>query len=81
MANILSTVLRKLAIIKENELSFEPEMLLSRLSFSHFVELLNAETVLKRSFYEVQTIKNNWSARELSRAMNTLLFEIEAKAI
>jgi hypothetical protein len=57
--NILSTVPRRLAIIKENELSFEPEMLLSRLSFSHFVELLNAETALKRSFYEIQTIKNN----------------------
>jgi hypothetical protein len=57
--NILSTVPRRLAIIKANELSFEPKMLLSRLSFSHFVELLNAETALKRSFYEIQTIKNN----------------------
>lgn len=73
--NIFSTVSRKLEIMPKNELSFDPEMLLTRLSFSHFVELLNAETVLKRSFYEVQTIKNNWSARELARAMNTLLFE------
>jgi predicted nuclease of restriction endonuclease-like (RecB) superfamily len=30
---------------------------------------------LKRAFYEVQTIKNNWGVRELERAMNTLLFE------
>lgn len=73
--NIFSTVSRKLEIMPINELSFDPEMLLTRLSFSHFVELLNAETVLKRSFYEVQAIKNNWSARELARAMNTLLFE------
>ena len=59
----------------ETELSFPPEVLLSRLSFSHFIELLNAETPLKRAFYEVQSIKNNWSVRELNRAMSTLLFE------
>jgi hypothetical protein len=43
----------------ESELSFPPEVLLSRLSFSHFIELMNADTSLKRTFYEVQTIKNN----------------------
>ena len=30
-----------------SELSFPPEVLLSRLSFSHFIELINAETPLK----------------------------------
>lgn len=59
----------------EAELSFPPEVLLSRLSFSHFIELLNADTPLKRAFYEVQAVKNNWSVRELNRAMSTLLFE------
>jgi predicted nuclease of restriction endonuclease-like (RecB) superfamily len=37
--------------------------------------LLKADTQLKRNFYEVQAIKNNWSVRELKRAMNSLLFE------
>lgn len=60
---------------KDEELNVDPGLLLERLSFSHFVELLNAETALKRAFYEVQTIKNNWSVRELKRAMATLLFE------
>ena len=55
--------------------SLNPEILLSRLNFSHFIELIKAETFLKRTFYEVQTIKNNWSVRELKRAMETLLFE------
>jgi len=50
-------------------------LLLGRLSFSHFVELLKADSPLKRTFYEVQAIKNNWSVRELQRAMNSLLFE------
>lgn len=59
----------------ESELSFPPEVLLTRLSFSHFIELINADTPLKRAFYEIQAIKNNWSVRELNRAMSTLLFE------
>ena len=63
------------SILNESDLSFPPEILLSRLSFSHFIELINADTPLKRAFYEVQTIKNNWSVRELNRAMSTLLFE------
>ncbi len=53
----------------------DPELLLNRLSFSHFIELLKSDTSLKRIFYETQAIKNNWSTRELQRAMNTMLFE------
>ncbi len=52
-----------------------PELLLSRLSFSHLIELLKAETPLKRAFYEVQVVSNNWSVRDLKRAMETSLFE------
>jgi len=50
-------------------------LLLNRLSFSHFIELLKIDIPLKRSFYETETIKNNWSVRELQRAMNSMLFE------
>jgi predicted nuclease of restriction endonuclease-like (RecB) superfamily len=50
------------------------EMLLSRLSFTHFVELLRKSDPLERLFYEVETIKNNWSVRELERAMDTALY-------
>ncbi|MBN1198110.1 MAG: DUF1016 family protein [Bacteroidales bacterium] len=69
----LSTLSRILP--NEQELSIEAEVLVNRLSFSHFVELLTAETPLKKSFYEIEAIKNNWSVRELKRAMDTLLFE------
>lgn len=51
------------------------EQLVSRLSFSHFIELLKADSLLKRNFYEVQVINNNWSVRELQRAMASMLFE------
>jgi hypothetical protein len=51
------------------------DLLLNKLSFTHFVELMKADTNLKRAFYETESIKNNWSVRELQRAMNSMLFE------
>jgi predicted nuclease of restriction endonuclease-like (RecB) superfamily len=50
-------------------------VLLSQLSFSHFIELIKTDDPLKREFYEVQTIKNNWGVRDLKRAINSMLFE------
>ncbi|MCL2435453.1 MAG: PDDEXK nuclease domain-containing protein [Lentimicrobiaceae bacterium] len=47
--------------------------LLSRLSFTHFIELIRVEDNLQRLFYEVEAIKNNWSVRELARAIDTSL--------
>lgn len=38
-----------------------------QLSWSHFVELLKIDDELERSFYENQSIKENWSVRELRR--------------
>lgn len=52
-----------------------PEKLISRLSFSHIALLLTIDDPLKRAFYEVETIKGNWSKRELKRQINSLLFE------
>ena len=77
--HVFSVLSEKLEIAPNIQLdtdqSCSPELLLSRLSFSHFLELIRADTPLKRAFYEVQAIKNNWSVRELGRAMSTLLFE------
>lgn len=52
-----------------------PTLLLSRLSFSHFLELLALDRPLQRAFYEVQAVKNSWSVRELKRAINSALYE------
>lgn len=60
---------------QQNDLATDPKLLLSRLSFSHFIELMKAESPTKRAFYEVYAIKNNCSIRELKRAMDTMLFE------
>ena len=51
------------------------DILVNQLSFTHIIELLKVETALKRSFYEVEAIKNCWSVRELQRAMSSMLFE------
>jgi predicted nuclease of restriction endonuclease-like (RecB) superfamily len=50
-------------------------LLLTRLSFSHFIELIALATPLQRTFYEVQAVKNNWSVRELKRAIDSALYE------
>ena len=65
-----------LDFIQDEKLPYnKPELLIDRLSFSHFLELLKAETPLKRIFYEVEAIKNNWTIRDLERAINTSLYE------
>jgi predicted nuclease of restriction endonuclease-like (RecB) superfamily len=56
------------------EYPISSDILLSRLNFSHFLELMRREEPSERLFYEVETIKNNWSVRELERAINTALY-------
>jgi len=46
-------------------------LLLERLSFSHFAELLQLQEPLQRAFYEVETLRGNWSVRELKRQIGT----------
>jgi predicted nuclease of restriction endonuclease-like (RecB) superfamily len=58
-----------------DQLQTDPNLLVNRLSFTHIVELLKADSLLKRAFYETEAIKNNWGVRELERAMNSMLFE------
>jgi predicted nuclease of restriction endonuclease-like (RecB) superfamily len=58
----------------ENQTGFNLN-LLQKLSWSHFIELIRIENLLRRRFYEVEAIKNNWSSRELHRQINSLLFE------
>ena len=53
----------------------KPDLLISRLNFSHFLELIKVEEPLKRHYYEVSAIKENWSVRELRRAINTMMYE------
>jgi hypothetical protein len=47
------------------KLAIDPAKLVSSLSYSHFELLVEIEDPLKRAFYEVESIRANWSVREL----------------
>ncbi len=51
------------------------DTLCHELSWSHYRILMRVEKEHARSFYEVECINNNWSARELERQKGSLLFE------
>lgn len=63
------------AIFPKPDESANLNLLLTNLSFSHFIELLKADTDVKRRFYEVHAIQNNWGVRDLKRAIESLLYE------
>lgn len=71
-SEILQTVSAKFPI---SEIATDFNILISNLSFSHFIELLKANSDPKRRFYEAQAIQNNWSVRDLKRAIESLLYE------
>ncbi len=45
------------------------------LSWSHYAELLTVSDDLARGFYEKQSIKENWSFREMKRQIDSALFQ------
>ncbi len=47
----------------------------SKLSWTHYKLLMRIEENNKRTFYELESINNKWSTRELDRQINSLLFE------
>jgi hypothetical protein len=51
------------------------ENLISKLSYSHLVELIKIQDDIKRTFYEIECIKDTWSVKELKRQINCLYFE------
>jgi predicted nuclease of restriction endonuclease-like (RecB) superfamily len=63
------------AILPEPDESANLNLLLTNLSFSHFIELLKADTDAKRRFYEVHAIQSSWGVRDLKRAIESLLYE------
>jgi len=64
------TASEKSSIPQTMSAKFEPI-----LSWSHYCELLSVEHPLARSFYEKESLNNNWSFRELKRQINSQLFE------
>jgi predicted nuclease of restriction endonuclease-like (RecB) superfamily len=57
------------------DLMVPPDKLISKLSFTHLTELFPVTDPLKRTFYEMECIKGNWSVRQLRRQINSLYYE------
>lgn len=81
----LSTQLKKLlpAGAKANEkvgtaspqFKISRDKLIHRLSYSHLELIVDLDDDLKRSFYEIECIRGNWSVRELKRQIGSLYYE------
>ena len=54
---------------------WKPGQLHPNLSWSIYRHLLRVDKPEARAFYEIEAIRNRWSARELERQINSLLYE------
>lgn len=72
---ILGSVSQELQINgKQNNESYFSEIF-TKISFTHFVELIKIKDNTKRKFYELLTIRSTLSVRELKRQIATLTYE------
>lgn len=55
--------------------SITAEKLIERLSYSHFEEIVKLDEQTKRRFYETETLRGNWSVRQLRRQIATQYYE------
>ncbi|MEB3231474.1 MAG: PDDEXK nuclease domain-containing protein [Leptolyngbyaceae bacterium] len=60
--------------------TWQPGQLHPNLSWTHYRTLMKVDRPEPRAFYEIEALKNHWSARELERQINSLLFERLAKS-
>jgi predicted nuclease of restriction endonuclease-like (RecB) superfamily len=54
---------------------WRPGQLNPNLSWTHYRTLLKVKRIEAPHFYEIESVKNSWSARQLERQINSLLFE------
>ena len=45
------------------------------LSWSHYLKLMRIDNIEERHFYEIESVKNDWSLTELKRQYNSSLYE------
>lgn len=51
------------------------------LSWSHYLKLMRIDNIDERHFYEIESVKNDWSLTELKRQYNRSLYEHLALSI
>lgn len=72
---IVQTLFAQSQNLKTQGLQVPPDKLINLLSFSHFTLLFPIADPLKRTFYETECMKGNWSHNELRRQISSLYFE------
>lgn len=84
--SIAKSLISQFDLVLPSQPSVEPQMLewqddkyfaqlFRKLSWTHFIELMRLDNPLKRAFYELETLGNRWSVRELKRQIDSLLYE------
>jgi predicted nuclease of restriction endonuclease-like (RecB) superfamily len=71
----ISDAPRRISQPENKQPRWNPAVLHPNLSWTHYRTLLKVDTPDARSFYEIEAIQNAWSARELERQINSLLYE------
>ena len=71
---ISETLLRKSLPISQT-LSAKLQITNFQLSWSHYLKLMRIEDVAERQFYEIETLNNQWSLRELQRQYDSALYQ------
>ncbi|MFA7445911.1 MAG: PDDEXK nuclease domain-containing protein, partial [Flavobacteriaceae bacterium] len=72
---IVQSAIAQFKSVLPSDLQVPPNKLINNLSFTHLTLLFPIENPLKRTFYEIECMKGNWSVQELKRQINSLYFE------
>ena len=68
-----STISQSL-IVEFKKIDYHTFISFFKLTWTHYVFLMRIEDENERSFYEIETEKNNWSVRELKRQYDSALY-------
>jgi predicted nuclease of restriction endonuclease-like (RecB) superfamily len=68
---------RNLELIRKFYLTYKiaKSTISQSLTWTHYLYLMRLDNEAERNFYQLETIKNNWSVREMSRQINSSLYE------
>ncbi|SJM91011.1 PDDEXK nuclease domain-containing protein [Crenothrix polyspora] len=70
-----TTAIPKIRDSLNPELTTFSKEIVGKLSFTHIAELLKCDDATKRTFYEMECIRGNWTVRELKRQIASLYYE------
>ena len=68
---------RNLELVRKFYLTYRnaKSLISQSLSWTHYIQLMRIEKEAERHFYEIESQANAWSVRELSRQMDSALYE------